>query len=450
METRISSCEEEEEEEGERSAREEEEEEDLPDEDLQSSSGLQASLHSRKEQKRRLHIRTSCQKLCELLPLVGEPLDTATTLELTARYISYLNTTLPPDLLNTVNKTVQQNVKVSWKKTKKPPKKRRTIRLKRNTTQRSQPSAQKTPDNAALWRNVPPPPSVSADRRPATLLIAEQPSPPPPPPDPVAMPILLDKSSVPRGQMLRQEQPSSFSTSSFSSSTSSFQSVENNWITPPPHAFCSSAFPSPTFSSTSSPPFNAMTASANVLQTTVPPQATDGAVAGDESVANHVVTLQILDPPAAPVVSHSSTEELATPTAAVNLDAVWNQQDQTIVLSFSLPPAVHDVTIKQVQHLQPLPLEPSVELERENAATTAAAAIGAAPAVRWKPPFDAPPIQPSGVGGSPITTSVQDTVSPYWLDLLLDNCDSLSIPEAIFLNNPMAENHANSHTHSTL
>ncbi|KAJ3591382.1 hypothetical protein NHX12_009327, partial [Muraenolepis orangiensis] len=62
-----------------------------------------ASLHLRNEQKRRLHIRTSCQDLCDLLPFVGGPLDTATTLELTVRYIGYLKTTLPPALLATTS-----------------------------------------------------------------------------------------------------------------------------------------------------------------------------------------------------------------------------------------------------------------------------------------------------------------------------------------------------------
>lgn len=50
----------------------------------------------------RLQIRTSCRRLCELLPFVSGHLDTATTLELTAKYMSYLKQTLPQDILNKV------------------------------------------------------------------------------------------------------------------------------------------------------------------------------------------------------------------------------------------------------------------------------------------------------------------------------------------------------------
>lgn len=50
----------------------------------------------------RLQIRTSCRRLCDLLPFVSGQLDTATTLELTAKYMSYLKETLPPDTLSKV------------------------------------------------------------------------------------------------------------------------------------------------------------------------------------------------------------------------------------------------------------------------------------------------------------------------------------------------------------
>ncbi|GLD53489.1 uncharacterized protein AKAME5_000623600 [Lates japonicus] len=85
---------------------------------------LQPSLHSHKEQKRRLQIRTSCRRLCGLLPFVNCQLDTATTLELTARYMSYLKETLPPDVLSKVNKAVEEKVSGLWKNIQRPQKKR--------------------------------------------------------------------------------------------------------------------------------------------------------------------------------------------------------------------------------------------------------------------------------------------------------------------------------------
>ncbi|CAL8349198.1 unnamed protein product [Arctogadus glacialis] len=442
-----------------RGPREEEEEDG---EDLQDSSGLQAALHSRKEQKRRLHIRTSCQSLCDLLPFVEGPLDTATTLELTARYIGYIKTNLPPDLLATVNGTVEQNLKGSWQKRENSSKKRKTSGLRKNTTQRSKPSAEKTPDNAALWRNVQPLIRVSAnqpnDQTAGPLLFADRPSPPPQPP---VRPILLDKSSVPRGQMLPLCQGQSFSSfsaptssssfsaptfSSFSAPTSSsFQYVENNWMAPSPRAFSSPALPSPTFSGTScpSPALNAVTSSTNGSHGGVLPGPTDTAVGG-ESAADHVVTLQIMDV-AGPNVTDAGSGELTTTTATttVNLDAVWDHQDQTIVL-IVLPPAISDVTTTQGQHL-PQELSAAAALERESA--TVAVSGSATASGRWESSLDAP-VQQSGVSGSPITTGAKDKVGPYWLDLLFD--DSLCIPEAIFENNQTVEDHTNDQTHGTL
>ncbi|XP_030237356.1 uncharacterized protein LOC115561440 [Gadus morhua] len=428
-----------------RGPREQEEEDG---EDLQDSSGLQAALHSRKEQKRRLHIRTSCQSLCDLLPFVEGPLDTATTLELTARYIGYIKTHLPPDLLATVNQTVEQNMKGSWQKRENSSKRRKTSGLRKNTTQRSKPSAEKTPDNAALWRNVQPLISVSAnqpnDQTAAPLLFADRPSPPrqPPPTGAVVTPILLDKSSVPRGQMLPLCQEQSFS--SFSALTfSSFQYVENNWMVPSPRAFSSPALPSPTFSGTScpSPALNAMTSSTNASHRGVLPGAT-GTALGGESAADHVVTLQIMDVAAPNVTDAGSGEVTTTAATAVNLDAVWDHQDQTIVL-IVLPPAISDVTTTQGQHLPSA--ASAAALERENA--TVAVAGSATASGRWEASFDAP-VQQSGVSGSPITTGAKGKVGPYWLDLLFD--DSLCIPEAIFENNQTGEDHTNDQTLGTL
>ena len=133
-----------------------------------------------------------------------------------------------------------------------------------------------------------------------------------------------------------------------------------------------------------------------------------------------------------------------TTTTAVNLDAVWDHQDQTIVLSFSLPPAISDVTTTQGLHLTSH--GPSAALERENA--TAGVAGSATASGRWEPSFGAP-VQQSGVSGSPIMSDTKDKVSPYWQDLLFD--DSLCIPEAIFENNQTVDYHGNNdQMHGTL
>ncbi|KAJ3591383.1 hypothetical protein NHX12_009328 [Muraenolepis orangiensis] len=215
------------------------------------------------------------------------------------------------------------------------------------------------------------------------------------------MPILLDMSSVPRGQMLplSQEEQRSFG--------SSFQSVENNWMTPPPPPPPPPprAIPSPAFPSTSRPRpvFNPGTpSSSSTLRA--------------ESVGGNAVRLQVVGGPAPPNVAGG--QQMVTATA---VNAVWNPQDQTIVLSFSLPPVIGDVRAAAAARAPLLPLEPSVELERENAA---AAAVVVGPATAPSPPRAAP-IQQMGFSASPIGADVRDTPSPYWLDLLLENSDSM-------------------------
>ncbi|KAG5837501.1 hypothetical protein ANANG_G00239940 [Anguilla anguilla] len=76
-----------------------------------TSGDLQAFLHSKKEQQRRMQIRQCCGRLsgcrsgcceCELLPFIRSRTDTASTLELTVKYMAYLRQRLPQDILDKV------------------------------------------------------------------------------------------------------------------------------------------------------------------------------------------------------------------------------------------------------------------------------------------------------------------------------------------------------------
>ncbi|KAJ8368532.1 hypothetical protein SKAU_G00085600 [Synaphobranchus kaupii] len=89
---------------------------------------LQAFLHSKKEQKRRLQIKESCERLQELLPFVRHRMDTASTLELTVKYMTYLRQRLPQDILDKVVKALEENGTETWYKPTKAPKKRTTCR----------------------------------------------------------------------------------------------------------------------------------------------------------------------------------------------------------------------------------------------------------------------------------------------------------------------------------
>ncbi|KAG9348460.1 hypothetical protein JZ751_002195, partial [Albula glossodonta] len=74
----------------------------LTDEDFQ------AFLHSKKEQKRRMQIKECCSRLRELMPFVRSRMDTASTLEMTVKYMTYLRQWLPEDILEKVIKGLEE------------------------------------------------------------------------------------------------------------------------------------------------------------------------------------------------------------------------------------------------------------------------------------------------------------------------------------------------------
>ncbi|XP_029923142.1 uncharacterized protein LOC115370309 isoform X2 [Myripristis murdjan] len=367
----------------------------------ETDSELQASLHSRKEQERRLQIRTSCRRLCELLPFVSGHLDTATTLELTAKYMSYLKQTLPQDVLTKVHKAVEENMKSSWKKPRKPPKKRKTIRLKRNTSQIAKPSAKKSTKVHISRRQRPTwhknseevnQPSISIS---LPLMMDQALSPAEGPATVHAPPILLDKSAVPRGQMLpvcQNQFPAA-----------SFQSVENNWMN------SSSAFPSPASSSFTS---------AVIGQTFLEPS------------SSHAAALEIWD----------GSAGLANPAALppANVSQPYNAPDQASVMTLILPLAEHSQGHAPLAGLN----ENTPAVDVMNQALVPLVAFQGATlssdvtserldlSVSDTPCNLRPLEQSSLCSFSPWTHSSQDTVSPFWLDLLLDTNDSLCVLDA--------------------
>ncbi|XP_018619785.1 uncharacterized protein LOC108941522 isoform X2 [Scleropages formosus] len=99
-----------------------------------ADSNLQALLHSQKEQKRRLQIKKCCNSLRDLLPFVTGRLDTATILELTVSYVTYLQQRMPSDILEKVVKALQDTRTRSWFKSTKAPRKRKMNMLKEKPT----------------------------------------------------------------------------------------------------------------------------------------------------------------------------------------------------------------------------------------------------------------------------------------------------------------------------
>ncbi|XP_039986564.1 uncharacterized protein LOC120791855 isoform X2 [Xiphias gladius] len=367
---------------------------------------LQPSLHSHKEQRRRLglvssrlQIRASCQRLCDLLPFVNCQLDTATTLELTARYMSYLKETLPPDILSKVNRAVEENVGGLWKNTQRPQKKRRTVRLKKNTSKRAKPAAKKATENH-VSRRCTPHENCKKQNQPSITIT-----------NPLTMdqllptaeglttahapPILLDKSAVPWGQMLPVCQDQFLS--------ASFQSVENNWLKP------TSAFMNPT-----SCAFTSEIISSSLPQTGLDPS------------SSHVV-LDVPPGPADPVSLSS-----------VTLGPAYNPPEPTTVANFILPPgdpsqidsplvgltdSVSAVDFTN-QPLVPLSVFQSAASIAENGNQPVPDAL-----------CDSRLLQESDLySSSPLTDSPQDGVSPFWLDLLLDASGNLSFPDANLVN----------------
>ncbi|XP_044057381.1 uncharacterized protein LOC122878560 isoform X2 [Siniperca chuatsi] len=365
----------------------------------EKESELQASLHSRKEQKRRLQIRTSCRRLCDLLPFVNGQLDTATTLELTARYMSYLKETLPPNILSKVNKAVEENVSSSCKNVQRSQKKRRTVRLQRNTFQRAKPGAKKSTEDHVPRRCTQQKICKQVNQPSITItnpLTMDQTLPPGDGPTTVHAPILLDKSAVPRGQMLPVCQDQFL--------PASFQSVENNWMNP------TSAFMNPT---------SCAFTSAMISRTFLPKM-------GPHPSSSHVlwdVTPSLVDP-----VAFTSG----------NFGQAYSPPEQTTVTNFIVPP------VEQCQIDSPLvgstdsissvdftnqPLVPSAtssshDLTPENGNQPVSDAL-----------CDLRLLQENDLcSSSPLTDSPQDVVSPFWLDLLLDTNGNLCFPDANLVN----------------
>nr|XP_033486952.1 uncharacterized protein LOC117259608 isoform X2 [Epinephelus lanceolatus] len=325
--------------------------------------GLQASLHSCKEQKRRLQIRTSCRRLCDLLPFLNGQLDTATTLELTARYISYLKETLPPGILSKVNEAVEADVSGSWKNKEKPQQKRRTVRLKKNSLQRAKPAAKK---------------STEADG----LTTAH------------ALPILLDKSAVPRGQMLPVCRDQFLS--------ASFEPAENDWMNPTPCAF-TSAMMSHTFL----PQIG--------LQPSSSPMFWDA-------------TPDLVDPVALPSVNFGQAYSPPEQTTITNFIVPLVEQGQ---FSSSLAGPTDSVSAGDFtnQPLIPFSVFQSATLSSDNLI----------PEAGYLPVSDT--LCDSGLlqennlcSSSSLTDSPYGVDNPSWLDLLLDTNGNLCFPDAHLVN----------------
>ncbi|XP_032358657.1 uncharacterized protein LOC116671454 [Etheostoma spectabile] len=367
-------------------------------------SELQPSLHSCKEQKRRLQIRTCCRRLCDLLPFVEGQLDTATTLELTAKYTSYLKQTLPPSILSKVNKAVEANMNCSWKNVKMPQKKRRTVGQKKNTLPGAKPAAKKsTKDHVSrrctqqICKQVTQPSSTATSPLTMDQML--------PPADSLttahAPPILLDKSAVPRGQMLPVCQDQFLS--------SSFQSVEKNWIN------LTSAFINPT--SCAFPPA--------MIRPTFLPQV------GSHPSSSHAlwdVDPGLVDPVALP---------------SVNFGQAYSPPDPTAVANFITPPVeqgpIHSSLVGTTDSDSAVDFtnQPLIPFSMFQSATTSSNEL--TPEAGNVPVPDAlcdsRLLQESDLcSSSPLTDSPQDVVNPLWLDLLLDTNGSLCFPDANLVN----------------
>ncbi|KAF1394286.1 hypothetical protein PFLUV_G00024950 [Perca fluviatilis] len=367
-------------------------------------SELQASLHSCKEQKRRLQIRTSCRRLCDLLPFIKGQLDTATTLELTAKYMSYLKQTLPPNILSKVNKAVEANVSCSGKNVEMPQKKRRTVGLKKKTLHGAKPAAKKaTEDHVSrrctqlkICKQVTQPSSTVTSPLTTDQML--------PPADGLttvhAPPILLDKSAVPRGQMLPVCQDQFLS--------ASFQSVEKNWINLTP------AFINPT--SCAFPPA--------MIHPTFLPQM------GSHPSSSHA--LWDVDP------------GLADPVAlpSVNFGQAYScPPEQTTEANFIMPPVeqgpIHSPLVGTTDSDSAVDFtnQPLIPFSMFQSATSNELTPEAGNEPVSDALCDSRLLQEGDLcSSSPLTDSPQDVVNPLWLDLLLDTNGNLCFPDANLVN----------------
>ncbi|XP_060902985.1 uncharacterized protein LOC132980715 [Labrus mixtus] len=356
---------------------------------LKRKSELQASLHSYKEKKRRLQIRTSCRRLRDLLPFVGGHLDTATTLELTARYMSYLKETLPPNVLSKVYKAVEEKVSNSWKSKQRPQRKRKKVRLKRITSQRAQPATEKSNEDhddtvkctqQKLCNPVNQPPVTKSH----PLTVAPMPFPAEVVTSVHAPPILLDKSAVPWGQMLPVCQDQFLS--------ASFQSVENNLMNPTSRAFTSEMI-SPTFLPELGPDLS----SYNVFWDATP---------------------DFLHPTALPSVNvcqNYSPPQQATVTHVTKLSAEQSYVGSSLVCQ----------TASVSENRPPTPLSSSsVDVTPEDGNVSVSDVLCHSRLL----------LESDLCSSSPLTDSPLNTVNQFWLDLLLDTNGNLCLPDASLVN----------------
>ncbi|XP_029302975.1 uncharacterized protein LOC115018219 isoform X2 [Cottoperca gobio] len=333
-----------------------------------------------------LQTRTSCRRLCDLLPFVNGQLDTATTLELTTRYMSYLKETLPPDILSKVNKAVEAKVSGSCKNVQRQQKKRRTLRTNKNTLQREKPAAKKSTEGH-VSRICTRPPTMDPTLPQTDSLTTVH-----------APPILLDKSSVPRGQMLPVCQDQFLS--------ASFQSVENNWINP------ASAFVNPT--SCAFPP--AMISHTFLSQMGPHPSSLwDG-------------TAVLVDPVALPLV---------------NFGQAFSPPDHTTVTNSVIPLVeqgqIDSPLVGQTDRVSALDSINQPHAPFSMFQCTASSSDDLTPEAGNQPVSDvlcdSRLLQGNDFcSSSTLTDSPQDVVSPFWLDLLLDTNGNMCFPDANLVN----------------
>ncbi|XP_071352284.1 uncharacterized protein [Trachinotus anak] len=295
--------------------------------------------------------------------------------------MTYVMETLPPDILSEVNKAVEEKASSLWMNTQRQQKKRRTVKLKRNTSQRAKRAAKKSAEENVSWRYTQQT-DCKQETRPSIAIT-----------NPLKMdqmlptaeglttvhapPILLDKSAVPRGQMLPVCQDQSLS--------ASFQSVENNWMNLAP------AFTNPT-----SCAFTSAMISCSLPQMALDPS------------SSHVPW----------DVSPGLVDSVAV--SSMDFGPNYSPPEQTTVTNL-IAPAV-DFTNQPPIPLSVFPSATSTsdDLTPENRSQPVPDAL-------CDPRF----LQESDLNrSSPVTDSAQDALSPFWLDLLLNTNNNLNFPDA--------------------
>ncbi|XP_023118661.2 uncharacterized protein LOC111563686 [Amphiprion ocellaris] len=298
---------------------------------------------------------------------------------------------LPPDILYNVNLAVKKKV-CSLRKNKSQ-KKRKTIRLKRNIIQRTKQvkKSNKGRSTQQICKQVNQPTITVTYPLTMNLVLPQA--------DSLttvhAPPILLDKSTVPRGQMLPVCQDQFLS--------ASFKFVENNWINQA-SAFtnaASCAFTSSAISHTSLPQMGQDPSSSHILwdvtSSQVDPVAYPSINSGptysppEQSVATNFIIPSVVDSP--------TDSPLLGPTDSVSVEDFINE--------LFTPPSVFQSAT-------------SDDLTPENGSHPALEAL-----------CDPTLVQQSDLCSSSSLADGQcDLVSPFWMDLLLDSSDNFFFPDA--------------------